>query len=246
MASKNHFNSAMRKWERLHEEQAFSVPVDQSRTILLTPYDPSKVSPVVTLERLKAQTLQLADHLLHENPSHGVDVALDATSIDFERTYTDPRYARVIILGRGSIGSVETRDKLITWREIGTIADHLKTGTTHQLFCGGTPAHLNVPLGIFGASDHRNVLVPTKGRRYIPNKENARVTLTRLNPASSNNQVTKEYVQEHYPTGVDFSFADHAHLLIDRLETHARNRELLKRTRAYILAKCITPVDATE
>lgn len=246
MASKNHFNTATRKWERLHEDGAFSMPADQARTAILAPYDPSKLSPTITFDRLKSQTLQLADYLRRQDSNQGIEVALDATTIDFESIYTDPQYARVIILGRGSIGSVETRDRLITWRDVGKMTDHLKTGQTCQLFCGGTPAHLNVPFGTFGVSDHRDVLAPTKGRRYIPNKEPARTTFNRLRPASPTRQMTKEYVQAQYPTGVDFSLADHANLLKDRLETHVRSGEFLKKARGYVVARCVAPADVTE
>jgi len=246
MASKSHFNAAIRKWEQLHQDSAFSVPLDQARTVILAPYDASKLSPVATFDRLKSQALQLADYLNDRGSSQGVDVALDATAVDFEAIYTDPRYAKIVILGRGSIGSVEARDKLITWRDLSNMTDHLKTGRTYQVFCGGTPAHLNVPFGTFGASDHRNVLAPTKGRRYIPDREHAQASIRHLQPVSPTRQITKEYIQEQYPTGVDFSLIDNAHLLKDRLETHARNGELLKKIHAYILAKCVTPVDAIE
>ena len=70
----------------------------------------------------------------------------------------DPEVASMYVIGNGSLSTLllDVRD-YYDWTNVADATTHLKRGVFVQRQCGGLTRVLNVPLGLFAVSDHRNV-----------------------------------------------------------------------------------------
>lgn len=229
MASdRQQFHTALRKWDQLQADAQFSVPDDRGELAILLPYNHAKhaaTEKVETFDYFARQTLRLADHIVKK---HGrtPKVALDATEVDFKEMSTDPHISSVIVIGKGTLSSIEapTPSGLITWKQLSEGADHLKTGSFHHIACGGVRKNLNVPLGTFLMADHR--LVHAAVHTYLPARVRPVKALNKLSPISTQQRMDLTYVKEHFPFANYYSRTDELLAFADRIEKHARSGTL--------------------
>ena len=110
-----------------------------------------------------------------------------------------------------------------TWRYVSEYTDHLKMASLTNCFALYS-AHLNVPFGIFGASDHRKCC-PRVNMIFICKVDSVK-TFSKLEPVSDQIQVSRSEIQERFPTGLRLTHSDKLRLRCDKLEIYWRNREL--------------------
>lgn len=80
--------------------------------------------------------------------------------------------------------------------------------------------NLNVPLGTFAVSDHRNVYAPVHS--YLRARANIGKTYERLPSISSQSRMTLTYVKENFPHANYYGKVDEFWAGLDRAERHLR------------------------
>ncbi len=159
MASdRSQFNQALKKWDTLHAEEHFSVPVNQGDVaILCSDYEcTDPINGIPESVRYKMEAEQIARNLIQRDiPS---EIYYGFTEHDVHDVLTDPTISSVITIGNGNLSETYAHGgDSIDWRFVSLASDHLKTGRFTMRHCGQSIRQLSVPLGTFAMSDHSNV-----------------------------------------------------------------------------------------
>lgn len=219
------YREARKKWDDLQKEGSFSVPANDGRVAIITPYDSSAVSKFESFERFQKQANALAEFILNQSGVEPV-MAPNAVKSDIQQIYQDPSIASVCFIGRGTLSSIGSQDGPITWRDISEQSDHLKTGATYQLFCGWHPNTLNVPLGMFGMDDHRKTFAAPA--TYIMGRANPVKLFSNLSPAVNKKSMSYDELKAAFPAMQHYTGLNQLRLKTDRFEHHLRNGTLGK------------------
>lgn len=211
------FNKAMREWEKLHEQKAYSLPKSLGKTAILLPFDHTRPFSEGVFNRMRRGAMQLADVTLART-SVEPEVVLNASRSDIESVLCDPEISSIIYLGRGSLSAIQLecwdgKRDFFTWKDVARSADHLKMGPISQLQCGGRSNDLNVPLGTFAASDPRAVYIP---RGYVSNHTPVTRVAQKLVPLTNSQIIDLDYIVTEFAR-CPYSMKDSGHLLFDRL-----------------------------
>lgn len=173
MASdRRQFEMARDRWNILHDDMAYSVPVHLGKTAIVVSNDQT----VATDDRELRSFLSEALFLEKTEREHGrkAEVIEDAKGVDFVAVLQDPSFANIVTIGHGALSYLyidnglrvrkngmlpnEIPNNRFDWRDVSRYADHLKTGYFIQRHCGNASRRLSVPLGSFAMTSHGNVL----------------------------------------------------------------------------------------
>jgi hypothetical protein len=164
------FERALERWEELHNDRAYSVPIDIGKTAIVVSFDETFSST----ETEKREFTKEAQKLAASEQRHGRDpeVLLDASGSDIKSVLRDPSIANIVTIGHGALsyiyisngthqgfrGHVGEANNRYDWRNVSRDADHLKSGYFVQRHCGNAVRKLSVPLGSFAMTAHNSVL----------------------------------------------------------------------------------------
>lgn len=196
------YQAALTEWDALNAAGSLSVPATDGITALLLPfnhtYRDSENLEGQNFSDLCDATYRLADQAMAQG--RDIELAINATAVDFDRVLTDHTISDVIVIGHGCLASIEMTSvhdtDRIDWRDVAYYANHLKTGKFVQLTCGTLPRKLNVPFGLFAVSAHHNVLAAV-GERIVP-AYFWRVD-SPIAPVTSKSRLDLESVKELFP-----------------------------------------------
>jgi len=172
------FVKAQAVWDDQIASGNLSMPEKLGDTAILLPYYPPmpEADILESYPVLRREALDLWAGLRAVGKE--VIIVDNADKTDFKRVLTDPQISSVVVVGRGSLSSLRvpiSENAILDWEDIAEMADHLKERFV-QRFCGYYVRRLNVPLGLFAVSDHRNVFAPA-GSSFMPvdlkDKQNA-------------------------------------------------------------------------
>lgn len=164
MASdRQQFGRAYEKWQTMYNDALLSKPVEVGMTAIVssafTDEPPDTITGITELENFRSEAHALADVTVEAGGD--VELAVDATRGDITQIIKDPDISTVYIIGNGTLSALLLGiDERYDWLDASQDSDHLKQGQIVQRQCGGLLRSLNVPLGLFVASDHRNVKAP--------------------------------------------------------------------------------------
>lgn len=209
-SDKQQYERALTRWDELHESGAYSVPPSLGRLAIVCSYNTWEPSPddphasYVSPEdpaNFRIEALALADGFRDEGRS--VEVVLDAEATDIKAILKEPSFSDVIVIAHGQLSSImidnmEDSSMLYQydWRSVSKDADHLKLGYFVQRSCARLRRRLSVPLGLFAASEHRNVLAPV-GHYFAPtNLQHPHNDLIR--PVTEASRLDYESVKLHF------------------------------------------------
>lgn len=170
MASdKKQFHHAVERWRNLGEQEQFSLPLSVGRWAIMAAYDTVDDSPK-EIRRFRNEALVIAKML--QSRGLGAFAILQADYDDFSEILADTTICSVITVGHGTLSSFfvqrgDNVDGMIDWQDVANMTTHLKSGIFVQRHCGVMSRDLNVPLGTFAMSDHRNVIAPV-GQYFFP------------------------------------------------------------------------------
>ncbi len=155
---RSQFNQALRRWDRLHDEKAFSVPNEIGDVAILCSGFGLGDDRLAALEvrSFEAEAERIAD-VVH---SRGIGVAVyhKFTQHDAIEVLTDPTFSSVITIGNGNLSEAYVDDDNgIDWQFVSLASNHLKTGRFTLRHCGQAIRNASVPLGTFAMSDHSDV-----------------------------------------------------------------------------------------
>lgn len=199
---KAQYREALKNWEQLHDDKAYSVPPEVGRVAVLCSYHTGLIDAGSgkvkkqhrEVKKFRSEALQLADFIMEMG--QGVEVVLDAQSADIDQVLQDPTFSDVVAIGHGDLSLLfinnANQSNIYTWHEVSLTADHLKTGEFVQRHCGMTQRKLPVPLGAFAMADHRNVFAPVN--RYFNPSGLMHHHNTLLMSVSPNPVMSYEYV----------------------------------------------------
>lgn len=156
------YEQALDTWQSHLDTGNLSVPSEVGTIAILVPYVNDFDTERPATERLlsfETEAYELADNAKAQDRK--VEVAVNATPIDFKGVLQDASISDIILIGHGCLASVEVAspetNNRLDWEDLSIMADHLKTGRVVQRVCAALPRDLNVPIGLLVVSDHRNV-----------------------------------------------------------------------------------------
>lgn len=153
------YNRALRRWDELHAENAYSVPVEHGKVAILSSnFQMEGYScGVDEAEAFLNDALNLQEEL--RSCEIEADVFYPYTLDEAAYVLEQPMYSSVVTIGNGDLSSTYTSsgDKL-DWHFVAQNATHLKEGNFIQRHCGHAIRTLPVPLGTFALTRHSNVL----------------------------------------------------------------------------------------
>jgi hypothetical protein len=206
MASdKRKFERALRKWNQLHEDKAYSAPKEIGKTaIFCSTYElESNQLEHETAAALKFEANQLFRIIV--NNGQRVTLIDSGTGNDLDVILKDPSISSVITIGHGALPYIYTsygdRENTIgdryTWNDVSKAADHLKTGYFEQRQCGNATYALSVPMGAFAMVSHSHVWAAANDY-FVPlnlsDEENYNII-----PVTSADCLTYEEIQRDFP-----------------------------------------------
>jgi hypothetical protein len=168
MASdRKQFERAYSRWQELREANELSLPDSEGLTAIVSSNYPFYFkrdggmgiqTDEVDIEEFEQEAEDIASHL----GSLGLasELFIGATAQDMQDILLDREISSVVTIGHGSISDIFLRGAKggrYDWRDVSADASHLKQGTFTQRQCGIFRRNLNVPLGYFAVSDHKQV-----------------------------------------------------------------------------------------
>ncbi|AHB42736.1 hypothetical protein RAAC3_TM7C00001G0898 [Candidatus Saccharibacteria bacterium RAAC3_TM7_1] len=168
------FERALRKWDTLHEEKAYSVPRG-SGVVAILASDRALADEKAGTEDLEAamrerQAFQDEAYRIAETlTTNGVGTRLFPafTLENVSEVLADPSVSSIVTIGNGNLSEVWAHQGVcVSWDFIADHTTHLKTGYFMQRQCGHVAYHLSVPLGTFAMADHSNVFAALD--KYLP------------------------------------------------------------------------------
>jgi hypothetical protein len=163
------FEKAIQKWDALQDRRQFSVEsVDGYAAVIhsLHRHHKRHAKHKKEMEVFETEAIQIASGIAMMGGN-----ALVLAGINHPNLYallSDPECSDIILIGHGNFSDVTgDNGESFGWNYISGNADHLKRGSIVQRFCGHFNEDLSVPFGMFGVSDHRNVIAPV-GRIFAP------------------------------------------------------------------------------
>jgi len=164
------YNSSLRKWDQLRNQEFFSVPNDIGKTAIFCSY--AIINPIgeriykkgyKDVTSFRKEAFSLADKISAQG--NQAEVILNATDEDFGSVLRDESFSDIVTIGHGNlsmliIGNDEDIDSPIDWHDLSSYTDHLKTGSFVQRQCGNFGRNLSIPLGMFCVSNHCDVIAP--------------------------------------------------------------------------------------
>lgn len=164
---RSQFNQALRKWDTLHTEASYSLPVDEGDVaILCSDFEMGEpVNDVPESVIFKREAERIADTLMQRDiPS---EIYYGFTTNDAQDVLTDPTFSSVITIGNGNLSETYAHGGVsVDWRFVSLASDHLKTGRFTMRQCGHAIRHLSAPMGTFAMSDHSDVFAAHG--KYLP------------------------------------------------------------------------------
>lgn len=159
MASdRSQYNRALRRWDSLHDQQAYSAPVnDGDVAILYSDYVMgNKDEKEIEWNAFREEAYNIATLLGARGISSEV---FDAFTLDdAAEVLADPDFSSIVVIGNGNLSETYAHGGTsFDWRFVAEHATHLKTGRFTQRHCGQAIRELSVPLGTFALCDHSSV-----------------------------------------------------------------------------------------
>jgi len=171
------FKRALKKWDTLHAEKAYSAPVESGAVAILASDraladekgEQASKEDIEEATNERQAFLEEAQRIAETLTAEGVDNQIFPafTMENVTDVLADRSISSVITIGNGNLSEVWAHQGLyISWDFVADNATHLKTGYFIQRQCGQLAYHLSVPLGTFALTDHSNVFAAHG--KYLP------------------------------------------------------------------------------
>lgn len=163
------YERSLRRWDELHERQAYSAPSELGTMAVMYSLCRMKATEAEHIEEIK--TFRDEAHEIEQGIRFLGGHAAVFSGINYQslgEVLTNPGYSGIVLIGHGDFSSVYgDNERIIDWREIASMATHLKRGSVVQRFCGTYARNASVPFGTFVVSDHRDVIA-APGHVFMP------------------------------------------------------------------------------